>query len=151
MLWHKLPTQLIRPQTIKGIEKPLGVWDYDGHYTKFKSLGAKRYMVQFSERPEDINITVSGLNKKTTVPWLLEKYGNKAFDYFSVGLHVPPSATGKMTHTYIDDERVGVMVDYQGTPARYHEKSAVHLGPADYSLSLAREYVDFLAGLEEID
>ena len=32
------------PKTIEGETKPLGVWDYDGHYDEFKSLGAKRYI-----------------------------------------------------------------------------------------------------------
>ena len=39
---RKLNIELAIPKTIKGIEKPLGVWDFDGHYEKFKTLGAKR-------------------------------------------------------------------------------------------------------------
>ena len=34
----------ISPKTIKGETKTLGVWDFDGFYTDFKTLGAKRYI-----------------------------------------------------------------------------------------------------------
>lgn len=146
MDYHGLPYDLIRPKTIKGVEKPLGVWDYEGTYDKFKTLGAKRYMV---EKDGDINITVAGLNKKACVPYMLEKWGDKVFDNFSDNLYIPPEHTGKNTHTYIDDERRGIVMDYLGNSAEYWELSSVHLMPADYSLSLAREYVDYILNVQE--
>ena len=39
MDYHELPYDLIEPKTIKGESKPLGVWDFDGHYKRFKTLG----------------------------------------------------------------------------------------------------------------
>ena len=45
MSYHKLDISLCTPTTIKGEKKIIGVWDYDGHYDMFKTLGAKRYMV----------------------------------------------------------------------------------------------------------
>lgn len=146
MDYHGLPYDLIRPKTIKGVEKPLGVWDYEGTYDKFKTLGAKRYMV---EKDGDINITVAGLNKKACVPYMLEKWGDKVFDNFSDNLYIPPEHTGKNTHTYIDDERRGIVTDYLGNSAEYWELSSVHLMQADYSLSLAREYVDYILNVQE--
>lgn len=146
MDYHGLSYDLIRPKTIKGVEKPLGVWDYEGTYDKFKTLGAKRYMV---EKDGDINITVAGLNKKACVPYMLEKWGDKVFDNFSDNLYIPPEHTGKNTHTYIDDERRGIVTDYLGNSAEYWELSSVHLMQADYSLSLAREYVDYILNVQE--
>ena len=61
----------ISPQTINGETKLIGVWDYDGFYDRFKTLGAKRYMV---EKGTELSLTVSGVNKKYAIPYLLEHY-----------------------------------------------------------------------------
>src|SRR5699024_7666539 len=99
---HGLPFSLCEPQTIKGITKTLGVWDFEGTYTRFKTLGAKRYMVQepnalkANGRAYDFSLTVSGVNKKAAIPYLIEKYGaNGIFDAFTNYLDIPPQATGK--------------------------------------------------------
>lgn len=42
--YHSFDPQRTCPKTIKGKSKPLGVWENDGTYTQFKTLGAKRYM-----------------------------------------------------------------------------------------------------------
>ena len=155
--YHGLPHDLIRPRTVKGVEKLLGVWDFDGHYSKFKTLGAKRYMVQYSNDPRNgpdagkLSITVAGVNKKTALSYMMEKYGINIWDAFSDDLYIPPEFSGKQNHTYIDDPRAGVVTDYLGIPAEYYEKSCIHMEPADYSLSISREYRDFLIGLEDIE
>ena len=143
MKYHNLPEELVKPKTIKGEEKYLGVWDFEGIYT-FKTIGAKRYM---TKKDDKISITVSGLNKKTTVPYLLEKFSDP-FEAFTDGLYVPREYTGKNTHTYIDEPIDGIITDYLGNTAEYHELSAVHLEPSDYDLSLARLYVDYIRGVQ---
>lgn len=144
--FHHIPPEAIRPKTIKGVEKVLGVWDFEGVYTHFKALGAKRYM---TEKDGEVSITVSGLSKQHAVPYLINKYGDDVFDAFDDDLYIPPKYTGKLTHTYIDDEMHGVLIDYTGTPARYDELSGVHLEPAEYSLSLADVYINYLEGLKD--
>lgn len=159
MKYHGIPETEIEPETMDGIKKCLGVWDFDGHYSDFKTLGAKRYIVRYSNdvRNSDKNkgrheLTVSGLNKKVCLPWMLEKFGETGiFEAFSDSLYVPPEYTGKNTHTYIDDERTGIVTDYLGNTARYRELSGVHLGPADYSLSISQEYADYLMQVNEIE
>lgn len=151
--YHGLPLDSVRPKTIDGVEKPLGVWDSenkmideDGHsiaYTRFKTLGAKRYMV---EKAEGINITVSGLNKKICVPYLKETYEDP-FEAFTDDLYIPADYTGKNTHTYIDEEMEGDIEDYQGHKAHYHEKSAVHLSASDYSLSISDQYLNYIQSI----
>lgn len=143
---HKLPIDMIEPKTIKGEKKCLGVWDYEGTYDKFKTLGAKRYMVQKGGK---VNITVSGLNKKIAVPYMVEKWGDEVFNHFNNDLYIPPEYTGKNTHTYIDDEKRGIITDYLGVRCEYYEKSSVHLMKADYSLSLSKEYVDYIMGIQD--
>lgn len=138
---HKLPHDLICPKTVDGKEKPLGVWDYEGKYDKFKTLGAKRYMV---EEDGKHNITVSGLNKKVCVPYLEDKYKDNIFDSFNSDLYVPHDYTGKNTHTYIDEEKHGIITDYLGNTQEFHELSSIHLSKSDYSLSIAEEYTNYL-------
>lgn len=153
MLYHGLDPDEISPKTIKGESKPLGVWDFDGHYQRAKFLGAKRYMVEYDSG--DINITVSGLNKKTAVPyictgWCYDLDGTERkspFDMFTNNMYIPPEHTGKKTHTYIDEEQEGYITDYMGNTAYYHELSGVHLSDQDYSLSISREYADYLSCL----
>lgn len=152
--YYNIPHELAEPKTIKGVPKLLGVWDYEGRYDKFKTLGAKRYMVY---KDGKINITVSGLNKKFCVPYLIQPRPyevqpiNRVFDMFNDNLYVPPKYTGKMTHTYIDEPIEGVIVDYLGTPYKIHEESCIHLENQDYSLSLAREYVDFFVKVQNME
>ena len=138
---HKLPEDLIKPKTIEGIEKPLGVWDYEGQYQKAKFLGAKRYLVQ---KNGQLELTVAGVGKKSGSKWLEDTYGAKAFDAFSDGLIFPEAATGKNTHIYIDDEISGTVEDYTGQRGEYHELSAIHLEGAPYEMSLSKLYADYL-------
>lgn len=145
---------MLHPKTIYGEEKWLGFWEYEGTYDKFKTLGAKRYMTL-----EDgyISMTVSGLNKTQTLPYLLDihniKYDRivkgqttkfrlsnqldykKVFDYFSDGMFIPKGYTGKNIHTYIDEPRRGVVKDYLGNLYRYNEKTGIHLEESEYELS----------------
>ena len=146
--YHKIAFELFQPKTIKGIKKLIGVWDWETEkekYTRFKTLGAKRYMI---EQGGKINITVAGVNKKTVVPYLIKTYGNKIFDVFTNDLTIPKEFTGKMTHTYIDERRTGKITDYLGNTNTFDEYSSVHLENAEYSLSLSQAYIDFLKGYE---
>lgn len=170
---HGLDYSYIAPKTIKGVEKPLGVWDDEGEYIKFKTLGAKRYIVQKPDRIKAdkffllhkskhlagtghgryrlsrVTITVSGVNKKYADPYLMRKYGTRIFDAFSDELVIPAGHTGKSTHTYIKDEIAGTITDYNGKTDRYYERSAVHLEACGYELALWPKYADYLRGLKE--
>ena len=146
MDFHNLPPEEIEPKTIKGVVKCLGVWDFEGTYTKFKTLGAKRYMFKIND---EYSITVSGLNKKVCVIYMVEKWGDDIFEHFSDDLYIPPKYTGKNTHTYIDDEKCGEVVDYKGKKGKFYEKSSVHLMASDYSLSISKEYSDYILGIKD--
>lgn len=147
--WSKIPIERAYPKTIKGVEKPLGVWSYEGDYSRFKTLGAKRYMI---EKDNEINITVSGLNKKECMPYILSKSkgeGVDPFDFFADDMYIPAGTTGKNTHTYIDHDNGGLITDYMGVQCEVHEYSSVHLSASDYRLSMADEYIKYLIGVKE--
>ena len=148
--YHKIPFESVEPSTIKGVKKLLGVWDFEGVYKRFKTLGATRYLVEESDG--EISMTVSGVNKAVAVPYLLEKYGSDGiFEAFTDTLYIPPDYTGKNTHTYIDDVVKGILVDYNGVQADFEELSGVHLEKAEYSLSMAVAYIDYIRGLRTIE
>lgn len=146
--YHQIDISKIKPKTIKNIEKPLGVWDYEGTYKKFKTLGAKRYLYL----DDDLHLTVSGLNKKIVIPFLFDTYKtiDNIFNNFKNGLYVKYGFSGKLTHTYIDEEKKGVMIDYQNNYYEFSELSSIHLSDSDYLLSLSNTYIDYLLSLKNL-
>ena len=162
---HGIPMSEVEPETIKGEKKLIGVWEFEGVYENFKTIGAKRYM---STHGKKMSMTVSGVNKFTALPYLLDTHGFKytidkdglpllettenietVFKTFEDEMTIPSNFSGKMTHTYIDEERFGNLVDYTGQDAAYFEYSAVHLEPAPYKMSLAEDYLKYLLGVKQ--
>lgn len=145
----KLDYELLAPKTIKGVSKPLGVWDFEGIYTRFKTLGAKRYLV---EKDGKLQITVAGLSKQDGVNYMLEcseQNHDKVFDMFTDELYIDGEHTGKMTHTYIDDEQEALITDYLGNTEHVIAKSAVYLENCEFTLSISKEYGKFLSMLSQ--
>lgn len=145
--YHDIPMSDVMPRTIKGEQKVLGQWDSDGHYAKFKTLGAKRYMRQYDDG--HIEITVAGVNPKKGAVYMTARYGGDVFDAFTDGLVIPAEHTGKLTHTYIDEEIKGWCEDYQGRAGVFHELSYVHLSPCEYHAGIDDDFVKFLLGVHE--
>ncbi len=152
---HGIPFEKIEPKTIKGINKPLGVWDYEGRYRRFKTLGAKRYMVEEDDalivdgKSYNYSLTCSGVNKKCAIPYMVETFGEEGvFDGFTNYLDIPPQATGKNIHTYIDYGQTGTITDYNGVKCEYDTPTGIHLEPTGYTLSLSVMYINYLMGIK---
>lgn len=147
--YHNLDKSLFAPYTKKGKQKIIGVWDDEGVYDKFKTLGAKRYLtmkgVQSTE-PKYM-ITLAGSNKKKTMEYLVGT-GNP-FGNFTDGLSIPPENSGRLILSYIDNETVGTVVDMFGVPYEYHELSSIHMEKSEYNLSMSEEFVRYLEGLRD--
>lgn len=144
---YKIPFEYFKPKTVKGVEKMIGVWDYEGEYDTFKTLGAKRYIFR---KDGELTSTVAGVSKTGLSKYLIDAYGNddeQIFEHFSNQLHIPEDYTGKLVHTYIDSEMKGTIVDYKGDESSYYEKSGVHLSKTDYLLSMSQLFIDFLKGV----
>lgn len=157
MAYHGFSIERTRPKTKEGKQKPLGVWDFEGVYKRFKTLGAKRYMVEEDNALKvngvnyPVSLTVSGVNKKTAIPYLWDLTGGnteKIFELFNEGLEIPPSKSGKNLHTYIDGEIEGQLVDYLGNKAPYKELCCIHLEPTGYDLSIASLYKKYITGVK---
>lgn len=167
--FHGIPLDDVMPKTIKGETKMIGVWDDDGDYIRMKFLGAKRYLTE--DVNGDLHLTVAGVHKTKAIAFLKLKYKTnlKVFQAFTSDLEIPGEAylddagnlldptkidsttamtqinpSGKLTHTYCDTAITGILVDYQGNATEYSEESYVHLESAEYNLSLASEYIEFI-------
>lgn len=144
---YKLDKKLLAPKTIKGETKMIGIWEYEGTYSRFKTLGAKRYLVQEDNK---LYLTVAGLSKQNGINYMIEKCKGdyeKVFNMFNDELYIPSDKTGKMTHTYIDEEQEFMIQDYQGNESHIVTKSGIHLEPCDFTLSISKQYGTFLKNL----
>lgn len=146
---YKIDYALLAPKTIKGVDKPLGVWDFEGIYTRFKTLGAKRYLV---EKDNKLQLTVAGLSKQDGIQYMLKVQNGdaaKVFEMFNDELFIDGDNTGKLTHTYIDDEQEALITDYLGNTEHVIAKSAVHLEKCEFTLSISKQYAKFLEMLSK--
>lgn len=143
---HGIDPKLLDPPTQKGDRKMLGVWDYEGTYSRFKTLGRKRYLV---EEDGKLTITVAGLSKQKGIDYMKRKAGSNeaVFDMFNDSLYIPAKETGKLTHTYIDHEQRYNVLDYQGGECEVSPLSGTHLGPCEFTLSVGERYKIFLSML----
>ena len=141
----------LKPKTIEGEVKEIGVWDLDGEYSRFKTLGAKRYLVEYKDSNK-LELTVAGLSKSNGLEYMerVSDYDNdKVFDMFDDDLYIPAEETGKMTHTYIDTPQEYVLLDFQGKEGIASARSSVHLEKCDFTLSITREYLNFIENMKK--
>jgi len=116
--------------------KNIGCWDYDGHYDKFCTLGAKKYA-------SNHHITVSGLNSKTAIEYIND-CGKDILDMFKIGTEFPCGASGRSVHTYLDDEFSCNLVDVNGIECEVHEYSSIHMEETSYTLGLYKKFSEYL-------
>lgn len=144
MKYHGLPEDSIRPCNQKGEPKPMGIFTDEGSYTYFKTLGAKRYMYTNNK---GTYITVAGLGKKQGGQYIAAQ--PDPYEFFNNDMFIPADHTGKLIHTYIDDVMTGSATDYQGNRFVYYERSGIHLGPCEFSLSLTWQFLQLLGGITD--
>lgn len=165
-------TEIYSPKNKKGKVCTIGYWDFEGVYSQFKTLGAKRYLVsegkiQLTEKQEAdcekngyvalddgwvansegvmYRLTVAGTNKQKSCGYMVSQ-GNP-FSIFNDGLSIPPDKTGKLVLSYIDFETTGILVDYLGVPYEYHERTSIHMENSPYHLSLGKQFLEYLGGI----
>ena len=144
---YQIDFNKLSPKTKDGVVKPIGVWELDGVYTRFKTLGAKRYLVEYENG--EMEMTVAGLSKTNGIKYLkqISKDNTEVFERFNDEMYIPAHYTGKMTHTYIDTRYEFSIIDYRGIEADITVESSVHLEKADFTLSISRQYIEFINNL----
>lgn len=146
--FHGIDPMEFSPLNQKGETKPIGIWDYEGQYDEFKTLGAKRYM---TKRNGKYSLTVAGVNKKKACNYLVEHYSNP-MDGLTDKLVVPEEYSGRLTSTYIDEPTSGIVTDYLGNTAEFSELSSIHMEPSKYELTMSddfKRFLDYIKGYKE--
>lgn len=132
----------LAPKDIKGVRHHIGLFEVDGHYDNFKTLGAKRYAV---EKDGEFKITVAGLSKKAA-SYIKEIGGMEAF---VDGLTVPAEKSGRLTHTYSEETAKNLITDYMGNTCRMEQHGFIHLEPSPYVLTVSDDYTRFVQRVAE--
>lgn len=140
-LHHKIDPVELSPLNKKGVPKPIGIWEYEGMYKRFKTLGAKRYLVQ--KQDGSYQLTVAGVNKRMALEYLVKTYGDP-FKGFTHKMVIPPEYSGRLTLTYIDEPISGYVTDYLGNTAPYEELTSIHMEPSEYTMSMSDTYRIFM-------
>lgn len=152
----------LAPLDVKGVPHPLGLWDFEGVYKTFKTLGAKRYIVEnlpfkaphsMAKNENDVlEITIAGLPKDKGRDYLLKVSNNdmnKVFQNFTDKMKVPENDSGKMTAYYDDEEKTAVIKDYQGHYTKITSRSSVHLSEASFEMTLSEKFIKLLEMLAD--
>lgn len=129
----------------KGREQIMGVWDIDGRYKFFATLGAKKY-AYIAEGEDSLHITIAGVNKEAGAKELAEAGGLEKF---------------------IDLENPMVFIEGGGLDAVYNDLqepieitisghllkvvSNVALLPGTYTLGITSEYHRLLDSILEME
>lgn len=148
-----IDTTRLNPVDIKGEHHFLGLWDYEGRYSRFKTLGAKRYcFVKWNKKTQknEFHITVSGITNNTEIDHNPTEYILKhgGFNYFTDDMEIPDTYSHRLTHTYCFGDYDYDLTDYLGNTAKVSEISYIHMEPAKYKMGLSDEFVDFLLDRE---
>ena len=140
---HGLDPKLVTPEDKNGIARPLGVWTDEGEYFEFKTLGAKRYMVETSD---GIEVTVAGMNKHAASKYFASF--EHPFEHFNSGAIIPADQSKALLHTFCDKPWEGMFTDYLGIETYVYAPGGTHLMPAPSSMEMSPEYLMYLATLE---
>lgn len=142
--------------TPKKVEKQLGIFaqEYGDGAVLFKTLGAKRYCIEWYEKGEHhIETTIAGLSKKCGLKLI------KSAADLNNGLYWSPSISEKLMAHFSDTKPGQVYqesdwVDSYGNWYHSKDKFGIMLEPTGFDLSLADEYnqlLRLLAGQPDSD
>lgn len=124
-----LPEELKPPKDPEGVVHPIGIWEFDGHYKKFASRGAKSYLVLKDDGT--YKLTHSGLPKKA----VSEFQGVDGFKKFlnPSGFTISASTGYHKSKIYQHHPLEGDIVDYLGNEYHYYVPSSLVIYNSEYS------------------
>lgn len=125
---------LFAPKDKFNITHRLGIFDYEGNYDKFKTLGAKKYIYESSG---ELHMTVSGVRKKAVSQI-------SSIDEFNDGLVFDVEHANKLLMSYVDDMQP--IVWNKGKPDEWKStyKHGIVAQPTTYSLGITPEYLQLV-------
>lgn len=120
----------------------MGVWEYDGHYDEFRTLGAKKYVVNMKGKCYS---TIAGVNKKSGQ----EFFNTHGIDAFKVGATIENS--GHLVAYYNDDD----IHEIEVVGCRMTTASNLALIDDTYTIGVTDDYAylieRFLQGVTDLD
>ena len=140
---HGLDPALLSPKNQKGEEKQIGIWDYEGKYDYFKTLGCKRYLTY---KDGEFDLTCAGQPTKAGLNALLADGTDiqQVFDKFNQTFTVPAPYSGKLGHAYRDTSFEYSGVDKNGKYDRITYKSCCVLFDIDFTVNFSELYQLYL-------
>lgn len=124
------------PKDKNGHKHIIGLFELDGEYKEFKTLGAKKYA--YIDKKDELHITVSGVPKE----------GSKALknlDDFRNDFIFDFKYTNKNMLAYNDDMQPFLLKDYEGVEIEVSDKFGCSLIPITYKLGISEEYAELLS------
>ncbi len=128
------------PVDKNGVKHPLGIFDYEGKYKKFKTLGAKKYC--YVDDDDKLHITVSGVSKKGASAL-------KSIDDFKDGFTWGYNESGKLTHFYNDEQSKVKIIDADGNIYINKYKYGIILQPTTYTLGIDELYQSLFENIQD--
>lgn len=137
--YYNIDKEKLNPLDIKGRRHFLGTLDDEGTYTKFKTLGCKRYIYEIDG---ELHSVVAGMPKDKMVNFL--KKSGKPFETFNNQLHIPANESGKYTHYYTLPCEPIEIIDYNGKKEIQEIGTGISLIPQSFEMNLSNEFSSFL-------
>ena len=130
-----IPKDKFCPRDKNGIPHRLGIFDDDGQYKKFKTLGAKKYC--YVDNDDKLHMTVSGV-RKSAVSQLHD------IEDFKDGTVFDVEHAQKLIMTYVDDMPPIVWNKGQYDEFYSNYQHGICAQPTTYSLGITDDYESIL-------
>lgn len=137
----------------KGNKIYLGLWEHEGTFETFKTLGSKKYAYV---KDGKLHVTVSGLNKDGGA-WYLEQLDG--IESFTVGRRFPArhkyiedgekkerKVSGRTVSVYNDANKI-FMDEYKGV--KFMSASSIAIHDTTYTLGVTKEYDDLIKSIKK--
>ena len=124
--------------TRSGVRKYMGVFEYEGSYDAFRTLGAKKYV---SMHDGKLSLTCSGINKRKGAIELAKKGGIDAFEKGFIF-----SESDATTTQYNDN--TDYYIDYKGR--HLHITNNIYIYDSTYEVGITAEYETIIETAKKI-
>ena len=116
----------------------IGCFELEYIGTRFKVLGAKRYIV---EHDGEIQVTVAGMVKGSLEKYC-KKYDLDIWEEFTDDLKLPAGESEKKTTVYTDWSFDDILTDYEGNTESIHEGSCVAIINIPFTMSMEEDFIN---------
>ena len=122
---------------IEGTKYYIGDWEYEGTYSRFKTLGSKKYF--FEKSNGYMELTLAGVNKTKGTKFFKKRGG---CDGFNIGVIIPTTDSGR-TIAYYNNEPIHKLKD-RITGEEFESASNIAIINTTYELGITDEYQELL-------